>query len=99
MARMTRSPVASVLAVLALLAGLGLLAIEFWGRPLAEAAAAARARNPQLALERYATAEARFNRIPITKQILPSAYAGSIANQLRLETNHGTVVADLDLCQ
>lgn len=89
MARMTRSPVASVLAVLALLAGLGLLAMELWGRPLADAAAAARARNPQLALERYATAEARFNRIPITKQILPSAYAASIANQLRLEYGLG----------
>jgi hypothetical protein len=89
MARMTRSPFVSVLAVLALVAGLALLAIEWWGRPFAQADAAVRARNPQAAIERYAAAEARFNRIPITKQLLPAAYAGSIANQLRLQFGLG----------
>jgi tetratricopeptide (TPR) repeat protein len=74
----------SVLAVAALVAGLACLGVEWWGRPLAQAEAAVRARNPQAAIERYAAAEARFDRIPVTKKLLPRAYADSIANQLRL---------------
>lgn len=89
MSRMTGSPAASVLAVLALVCGLALMAIATWSRPLAEAASAARGRKSELALERYATMEARFDGLPVAKQILPSAYGGSIANQLRIEYGLG----------
>jgi len=74
-----------LVALLALAGGVGLLALSAWGRPLAQAEQAATDGNLELALERYAAGEARFNRIPFAKQFLPRAYEDSIANQLWLQ--------------
>jgi hypothetical protein len=74
-----------VAAVLALLAGIGFVAVAAWSRPLSEADAAARGGQYDVALERYAATEARFDRLPVTKQLMPDAYTASIANQLQLK--------------
>lgn len=68
--------------LLALLCGLGLLAGTAWLRPLEEGQAAAEQGRLEEALARYAAAEARFDRVPLGKQLLPSAHAASQANQL-----------------
>lgn len=73
-----------VVALLALLSGAALVAVSLWTRPLAEADRAARAGQYDVALERYAATEARFDRLPVAKQVMPAAYEASVANQLRL---------------
>lgn len=70
--------------LLAFVCGLGLLAATAWLRPLEEGQAAAEAGRLEEALARYAAAEARFDRVPLSKQILPAAHAASQANQLRI---------------
>jgi tetratricopeptide (TPR) repeat protein len=71
--------------VLALIAGLGLVALSAWSRPVAEGRHAADAGRLDQAVEHYAAGEARFDRVPFTKQLLPAAYHGTIANQLVLQ--------------
>lgn len=71
--------------MLALVAGTGLVVVSAWTRPLAEADAAARAGQYEAALDKYAATEARFDRLPVSKQVLPAAYEASIANQLWLQ--------------
>jgi hypothetical protein len=68
--------------VLALLCGLALVGTAAWLGPLAEGGRALRADRLELALERFAAAEARFDQLPLTKQALPGAYAVSQSNQL-----------------
>jgi tetratricopeptide (TPR) repeat protein len=78
------SPAVWLLSVLALVAGLGLVALSAWGRPIADGRRAADAGRLDEALAHYASGEARFNRVPFTKQLLPAVYHGTIANQLLL---------------
>lgn len=68
--------------LLALVSGLGLLAGAAWLRPLEEGRVAAEEGRLEEALARSAEAEARFDRVPLSKQLLPSAHAASQANQL-----------------
>lgn len=83
--RITISPLLSVISVLALVAGLALLAIMVvWGDPMAEASEAERRGDLARALAGYSTVEQRFERLIATKQVLPGAYRASVANQLRL---------------
>lgn len=82
MKRPAPSPIVWFVSVLALVAGIGLVALSAWTRPLEEAHRAADAGRLQEALERYTATEARFDRLPVTKQLLPSAYHGSVASQL-----------------
>ena len=70
--------------LLALVCGAGLLAAGVWLRPLEEGRAAAAAGRFEEARARFAAAEARFDRLPLSKQLLPSAYAASQANQVYL---------------
>ena len=85
MKRAAISPALWFLAVLALVCGAGLVALSAWSRPLTDGRHAADAGRLEQALEHYAAGEARFDRIPVTKQILPAAYHGTIANQLSLQ--------------
>jgi hypothetical protein len=78
------SPAVWVLSVLALVFGVGLVALTAWTRPLGQGREAAEAGRLEQALEHYAAGEARFDRVPVMKQILPDAYHGSIANQFWL---------------
>jgi tetratricopeptide (TPR) repeat protein len=61
----------------ALLCGLALLAASAWLRPLEQGHAAAEAGRLDEARERFAAAEARFDRVPLAKRLLPSAYAAA----------------------
>lgn len=84
MKRAALSPGLWFLSVLALLFGVGLMALSAWSRPLAQGREAADAGRLEQALEHYAAGEARFERVPVMKQILPAAYHGSVANQFWL---------------
>jgi hypothetical protein len=75
---------ARVLSLLALVSGIALVAIWAWIRPLSDADRAVRAGNLEVALEGYSAAEARFDRLPLVKRLLPAAYEASVANQLWL---------------
>ena len=70
--------------VLALVCGVALVVTSAWLGPLTEGERAMRVGQLELALERFAAAEARFDRLPASKQVLPSAYAVSQTNQLWL---------------
>lgn len=85
MTRAAISPALWFLAVLALVSGVGLVAVSAWSRPLAEGREAADAGRLEQALEYYAAGEARFDRVPVAKQILPAAYHSTVANQLSLQ--------------
>jgi hypothetical protein len=74
-----------LVSVLALVIGVGLVALSAWTRPLADGDEATREGQLERALERYAAGEARFDRLPVTKQLLPAAYSSSIENQLWLQ--------------
>jgi hypothetical protein len=89
MRRMIVSPVLSAFAVLALLVGVALIAVALWTRPLAEGLKAAQGGDLERAMERYAALEQRFDRVPLAKQLLPSVYRASIANQLQVQYHMG----------
>lgn len=76
------SSVLWALMVPAFLCGSGLVAGAAWLAPLTEGERALRAGRLDVALERSAAAEARFERFPVAKQALPAAYAASQENQL-----------------
>lgn len=82
MKRVATSPTVWFLSVLALIVGSGLVAVSAWARPLVEARQAADAGRLQEAFERYSVTEARFDRVPFTKQLLPTAYRDSVVSQL-----------------
>ena len=67
---------------LALLGGLALVGTSAWLSPLAAGDRAIREGRLEQALEAFAAAEARFDRLPATRQLLPAAYATSQTNQL-----------------
>jgi hypothetical protein len=73
------------LSVVALLTGIGLVALGQWGRPLVQAAEAADAGQVDEALKGFAASEARFDKLATAKQVLPQAYDASVANQLALQ--------------
>ena len=70
--------------LLALVCGLGLIGAAAWLRPLEQGRVAAAAGRLEQAKEFFATAEARFDRFPLSQLVFPSAYAASQANQLWL---------------
>lgn len=68
----------------ALLGGVALVGVAAWVRPLAEGERARREGRLDGALERYAAAESRFDRVPMSKQLLSTAYQAGQATQLWL---------------
>lgn len=70
--------------VLALVAGAVLLAADAWLRPLTAAQHELAGGDLDGALKDFGAAEARFDRAPVAKQVLPAAYEASITNQLWL---------------
>jgi hypothetical protein len=83
--RLTVSPLVAVVATAAFVCGAVLIAVAVWSRPITDGAAAARSGHLEQALERYAAAERRFDAIPITKRLLPTAYRATVANQLQVQ--------------
>lgn len=73
---------AAALVVLALVAGGALLAYSRWTHPIADADRALAAGELDRALERYAAAEARFDRLPQTKQAFRVEYERVLGNAL-----------------
>ena len=67
---------------LALLAGLVLIGASAWLSPLAEGERELRGGRLEQALEMFAAAETRFDRLPASRQLLPAAYEASQTNQL-----------------
>lgn len=78
------SSAAAVLLMLALVAGASILGYARWTRPIVEAAEAARSGDSTRALSSYATAEARFDRWPVTKTLLKADYRRAVGDQLAL---------------
>jgi hypothetical protein len=69
------------LMVLALVSGAALLAASAWLRPLAEGEKALQDGRLEQALESFAAAEARFDRLPVAKRLLAAEHATSQVNQ------------------
>jgi len=72
----------SLLAVLMLLVGAAALGYAQWSRGIADGDAALAAGQLEPALASYASAEARFDRWPVTKQLFTADYHHVVANQL-----------------
>lgn len=73
---------AASLVVVALVAAGALLAYARWTRPIADADRALAAGELDRALEGYAAAEARFDRLPQAKQAFRAEYARVLENEL-----------------
>jgi tetratricopeptide (TPR) repeat protein len=71
--------------LLLLVAGLALLAGSVWLRPIAEAEQAMRDGNRERAVDRYAAARERFDRIPIARSLLPRIHRLVTENELALD--------------
>jgi hypothetical protein len=85
MRRMILPAVIWVFAAVALLAGLLLLGVGRWHRPLFEAEAAATTGDLEAALTRYADTEKRFDAFPTIRQFAPDGHSASISNQLAIQ--------------
>ena len=72
----------TVLAVLMLLAGAAAIGYARWTRGVADADAALASGELERALAGYASAEARFDRMPVAKQLLRADYTHVVANEL-----------------
>lgn len=70
--------------IIIFLAGLSLLTVSIWMRPVIQAERAAKNLQFEQALEYYAKAESRFNRFESAKQLFPNAYQAVVTNQLRI---------------
>lgn len=68
--------------LLALAAGTAAIACARWTRPIAEGDAAVAEERWDRALEAYAVAEARFDAIPVSRQLLARDYDRLVTNQL-----------------
>lgn len=68
--------------LLLLLAGAVLLGAAWWVRPIQEAEQAMQDHDIDRALGLYAIAEGRFDRISVTKRLLPRMYSLAVINQL-----------------
>ena len=75
---------AAALLIVVLLAGMAAVGYARWTRPIAEADQAMDQQQWGRALAAYAAAEARFDRIPATRQYLADDYTRTVANQLWL---------------
>jgi hypothetical protein len=80
--RIATSPTVWFLSVLAVVVGVGLVAVSAWARPLVEAQQAADAGRLQEAFQYYAATETRFDRLPFAKHLLPEAYRESVVSQV-----------------
>jgi hypothetical protein len=78
------SPGVFVAAAAALVVGAGLLALDWWLRPVSEGGQALAHGDTVRALERYETAYQRFDRLPIAKSALPGVYELVVASDLSL---------------
>jgi len=74
--------VGSVLAVLMLLVGASAIGYAYWTREVAAGDAALAAGQLEQALAGYASAEARFDRVPALKHLFAADYNHVVANQL-----------------
>ena len=72
-------------AFLLLLVGAGLVGVSWWLRPISDAEQALRDGNLQRAAERYGAARARFDKIAITRTLLPGTYNLVSGNELSLQ--------------
>lgn len=77
-----RQSAGAALMVLLLLAGAAAVACARWTAPIAEADAALAARQWDRAMDGYARAEARFDRIPALRQLLSRDYNRAVGAQL-----------------
>src|SRR5690349_14623093 len=77
-----RRSLGGALALLLLVAGVAAVACARWISPIAQADEAFAAGEWDRALQSYALAEARFDRLPVTRQLLPADYARTVAAQL-----------------
>jgi tetratricopeptide (TPR) repeat protein len=73
------------LVLLLLVGGLAAVACARWTRPIADGDEALAAGDPARALASYAIAEARFDRVPVIRQILAGDYARAVAAQLWID--------------
>jgi tetratricopeptide (TPR) repeat protein len=77
-----RRSLGGALALLLLVAGAAAVAGARWTRPIAQADEALAAGEWDRALASYAIAEARFDRVPVTRQLLARDYARTVGAQL-----------------
>jgi tetratricopeptide (TPR) repeat protein len=77
-----RRSLGGALALLLFVAGVAAVACARWMGPIAEADEAFAAGDFDRALGAYALAESRFDRLPVTQQLLAREYARTIAAQL-----------------
>lgn len=89
MGRVVFSAVSWFLAVLALIAGGGLMALGRWHQPFIDASAAVADGRLDAALPGFVESESRFDRLSVTKQLVPDGYDASIANQLAIMYQQG----------
>lgn len=73
-----------VVAILALIAGVTLLAYGYWSEPVAEAAAAMHAGDTERAVEGYAASVERYRDLPAMQRLLSADHALVSHNQLAL---------------
>src|ERR1700722_7184132 len=76
--------VVSCFMVLVFLAGIAALTYAWWSRPIAAGDAAVADNQYEGALSDYAAAEARFDKVPVTKQLFTAEYNRLIASQIWL---------------
>jgi tetratricopeptide (TPR) repeat protein len=74
----------TALAFAACAAGVAALACARWTRPIAEGDAAFARGDWETARAAYAEAEARFDRVPVARQLLPRDFARAVAAQLAI---------------
>jgi tetratricopeptide (TPR) repeat protein len=74
--------IASCVMLLVFIAGCAALTYAWWTRPVVAADAALAGGQYENALSSYAMAEARFDRIPFTKQLFTAEYNRLISNQI-----------------
>jgi tetratricopeptide (TPR) repeat protein len=77
-------PLGAALLIVVLAAGITAVGYARWTRPIADADQAMEQQQWDRALAAYAAAEARFDRIPATRQYLADDYTRTVANQLWL---------------
>jgi hypothetical protein len=84
MTRLFLSAASWFLAVVALVCGVGLIALGGWHQPFVDATESAAAGRLDDALGGFEESESRFNRVASTKRLVPEGYDASVANQLAI---------------
>src|SRR4029453_14569119 len=80
-----RRALVGALVLLLLVGGLAAVACARWTRPIADGDEALSAGDQARARAAYAIAEARFDRVPVLRQILTRDYARAVAGHLWLD--------------